>query len=326
MFWQLILGIGVVACTLGTTEAISGEGPEFASVKEKTRRALLQIKNYPAMKFKITYDGYSSRGSADVEIRGNNMWVEGDSVNLGPGIVEADVMERTRLLRQVTGCNMPHRYAYDGKFKYDFSPERLELAISPQKLLAVNISFDASMPGGWIGFQANTQSFLNMLTAKFGELSSKLEPNGVWRVSQENIQPNVQKVSLRNRYIVIDPKINHLVTECGGNGGVLGNYIGKFDWAQKDGRWYVKHGKLTSERNVSVVRAEWTIGEISFDAKQLRAKFTIDKADVPFGTKIITYAGRVGSKVVSEEYVGGEAGKEEHRLKYIALSKIRMNR
>ena len=126
---------------------------------------------------------------------------------------------------------------------------------------------------------------------------------------------------MRERFIIVDPKLDFLVVEYSYTGGRGGRYSGLLEWEIHDGKWYPKHAKHQCHEN-SKLDIEWFIDEISFDAKKCRSRFDDIETVVPLGTKIDTFD--ANSKLLSTKYKGGEEGKQEYKLRYQALTKYRL--
>ncbi len=305
--WCLHVWVGVVHC----------QDPE--SIKQKVLASLAKIENYPAgiVKGRAIYRG-RPKGIAHVQFRGNKMWEELDQ------IATADETEKRRLLAtmDVMGTSKFHYTAeFDGKRLYEFSPQTLCFTVQDVKSVPEPFFSCAFLPKYWIQVGGSREVFRKVIEYKEYETKVEKISEGRWKLSQSNMGRELPggnaRISVRDRYIIVDEKCDFLVTEYFVD-GFHGKRTGTLVWEKQDGNWYAKQGK---QFGGDMPHAEWNIEEISFDASKCRNRFDDLETTIPFAT-CITHLDE-NYHEISKKYKGGAEGEAEFRLRALALLKRR---
>ena len=302
-FMQVLVGIG--HC----------QDPE--QIKQKILASLAKIENYPAgiIKGRAIYQG-RLEGIAHIQFRGNKMWKELDNIST------ADEAEKRRLIstRDVMGTSkFLYTAEFDGKKLYQFSPQTLRFTVRTVKSVPAPFLDCAFLPNYWLHMGGSKyQVFRKVIEYKEWETKVEQISEGRWKLSQMNIGsglPGNEKLSVRDRFIIVDEKCDYLVTEYYAF-GAHGKLAGTLVWEKQDGNWYAKQGK---QLGGDMPFCEWNIEEISFDASKCRNRFDDLETMIPFAT-CITHLDEKYHEI-SKTYKGGAEGEAEFRLRELALLK-----
>jgi hypothetical protein len=312
-----------VVCLVSFVFIQNGYCQDADDIKQFVLKSIARIENYPAVVITGDYASNVHISTAKVYVRGKEIWGEFQETDYDS---PQEVQERKRSnIMRIMGCELPIMRAFDGKRFYLFNPFSLTLRIEPSQRIVSDGAFLFMLPHYWITIGSSDISpFRKLVEGKNAEV--KVEPlsEGRWKLSQKGLEMNLKdeslrsRVGIRERFIIVDPKLDYLATEYEGN-GAMGRVAGQFEWEKQDGSWYVKHGKHTINDKLM---SEWHIKEISFDANKCRARFDDMESVVPFATQVTIYD---GSKKAVERYKGGKAGEEEFKLRDLALAKYRLS-
>lgn len=293
------------------------------AVERRVLAAIDAVESYPSVKLKGRLE--SGRKLiltlVSLEVRGDEIWQEYESFSADEP--RAEVEKKRDVMRKISGCDLPRIAAFDGKTNYTFDPYNLFLTTRPsQNFRGGGFNIASMLPTNWVAMTAGgTSHFRRFVENKSVPVLVEQLPDGQWKLSQKDMDHRLppelrDKIGIRDRHIIVDPKSNYLVTEYEGSGGLRGDLSGQLEWAEQDGFWYLKHAKHMRGKETE---CEWFIDEISFDAKDCRKRFENLESLVPYATMIHEYDGNM--KLVTERYKGGEPGKEEHKLRTLALRK-----
>jgi hypothetical protein len=280
------------------------------SVKQSVLKGIERIEHFPAMTFRGTYEGPAIDVTCTFHVRGDEVWQENSDQLIKRAIGDEKKREMANA-RLTTKCQLPTILAFDGKNNYDFNPFNLELRIEPGKYKSSSES--DMLPKRWIAINGSPNlPFRKLLEGKIPEVKVERLNDGRWKLSQTGVGDNLpeesrKRIGVRERSIIVDPKLDFHITEYETN-GAMGHLSGVLEWEKQDGFWFVKHGKHIAEDSVL---SEFRIDEISFDEKKCRTRFDDIEDIVPFATRIRTKD--ANDRLVTEQYKGGVAGEDEHK-------------
>lgn len=311
--WFCIVELTV--CLLLFFHIREADGQDAETVKKSVLQSITRIENYPAVVISGRFISDAvEEATTTINVRGSEIWEEYEIYGKLDQPVPLEQQKKLRAKqKRIMQCDLPSMAAFDSKFAYQFNPVGLVLTIEPSRIKVGG--FSAMLPKSWITFGNNmTLRFRDLVDVNSGDV--KIEPlaDGKWKLSQTGLGEGVKIVAVRNRHIIVDPKLDFLVTEYEADGGVIGKLSGQLEWEKQDGSWYVKHGKHFLGSRVT---AEWFITEISFDARKCRKQFDDMESIVPFATCVEVYDG--DKKLTSQRYKGGKAGEEEYQLRKLAM-------
>ena len=303
----------------------------FAQDEEEAKKAALasitKIENYPSVVFKGRFTQGKSSSEVAFSVRGDQVWNEYTSVRVDDPTPEKTSASLSKT-REIMGSGvLKSTDSFDGKNAYAFDPYNLTISIRPSSR-PTGFGTEIFMhPKNWLILGQNeTSLFRHVIEAKRTPVQTEKLPDGRWKFLQTGIGKDLAKeiqeqLLMRERFIIVDPKIDFLVVQYSYTSGDGGEYHGQLDWDQQDGNWYPKRVQHQYKKN-SRLDIDWFIDEISFDAKKCRSRFDELENIVPLGTKIDTFD--ANSKLLNTRYKGGEEGKQEYKLRYQALSKYRI--
>jgi hypothetical protein len=303
------------------------QGQDEEEVKKAALASITKIENYPSVVFKGRFEKGKFSSEVAFSVRGVQVWNEHTSMQMddpNPEKTAADLIK----IREIVGSGeLKTTEAFDGKNVYSFNPYNLDVSIRPSSRPTGFGSEIYMIPRNWLILGQNeTSLFRHVIEAKRTPVQTEKLPDGRWKFLQTGIGKDLAKeiqeqLLMRERFVIVDPKVDFLVVEYSYTSGDGGEYFGKLDWDQQDGNWYPKRVQHQYKKN-SRLDIEWFIDEISFDAKKCRSRFDDIETVVPLGTKIDTFD--ANHKRLSTKYKGGEEGKQEYKLRYQALTKYRL--
>jgi hypothetical protein len=302
-------------------------GQEADEVKRFVLASITKIENYPSVVFKGRFKKGKFSSDVAFSVRGDQVWNEYNRIQIDdpdPAKTATNLID----IRKIMGSGeLKTTNAFDGKNVYSFDPYNLTILIRPSTQPTGFGSEIYMLPKNWLILGENEKSlFRHVIEAKRTPVQTEKLPDGRWKFLQTGIGKDLAKeiqeqLLMRERFIIVDPKIDFLVVEYSYTSGDGGEYSGQLDWGQQDGNWYPKRVEHQYKKN-SRLDIEWFIDEISFDAKKCRSSFDNIETVVPLGTKIDIFD--ANSKLLNTKYKGGEEGKQEYKLRYQALSKYRI--
>ncbi len=305
----------------------NAQGQDEEEAKKAALASIAKIENYPSVVFKGRFNRGQSSSEVEFSVRGVQVWNEYNRKQLDDPTPEKTSASQKKAREIMGSGDLKAVDAFDGKNVYSFDPYNLCVSIKNSSKPAGFGSEISMLPINWMTFGNNGyKPFHLVLEGKNTPVQIDKLPDGRWKFSQTGMGKDLAKeiqeqLLMRERFIIVDPKLDFLVVEYSYTGGRGGRYSGLLEWEIHDGKWYPKHAKHQCHEN-SKLDIEWFIDEISFDPKKCRSRFDDIETVVPLGTKIDTFD--ANHKMLSTKYKGGEEGKQEYKLRYQALSKYRI--
>jgi hypothetical protein len=295
-----------------------GLAQDSEAIKQKVLSSHLKIEKYPAALVKGKYVlRERTEYAVSLQMRGDKMWIEGDSFARNEPLEKQAAANK--VVREIMGAGeFPLTIGFDGKNLYEFAPDKLTLTVKSVKSVPSVFSDSPFLPTNWVRMAGNRNQFFRNLV-EGSEYETKVEQLDTtrWKLSQTGLGSRLpdggKNVDIQERYVIVDAKCDYLVTEYQGN-GFQGKLEGQLEWSNQDGNWYARHGKQLANGKPL---AEWTVDEISFDAKKCRSQFDNLESLVPFATKVMTLDQK--SNLLSTRFKGGNEGETEHNLRELAL-------
>ncbi len=302
----------IVSLLFLTTLLPLAKGQDAETVKKLALASIARVDNHPTIVAKGKYETHALEGTTSFSVRGDEFWEEYNHTSKDLSKERQD--KDHKFWRRIMGTELPIIRAFDGKNTYLFVPSGLRLEIQPMRTLKTECP--EMLPKYWNAMGQALVRFQDTIQNKRYEPTVEELGNGRWKFSKTGIGKDIKNATAHDMQIIVDAKYDYLVTEYEGGGGMLGQMTGRLEWEKNDeGFWYVKHGKrLVNGR----LKCEWYFDEISFDAKKCRSRFNDLETVVPFATNVLIYD--ANKKLVTERYIGGQAGEEEFRLRKLALS------
>ena len=305
----------------------NAQGQDEEEAKKAALASITKIENYPSVVFKGRFTQGKSSSEVAFSVKGEQVWNEYTSIRVDDPTPEKTSASLSKT-REIMGSGvLKSTDSFDGKNAYTFDPYNLTISIRPSSR-PTGFGTEIFMhPKNWLILGQNeTSLFRHVIEAKRTPVQTEKLPDGRWKFLQKGIGKDLAKeiqeqLLMRERFIIVDPKVDFLVVEYSYTSGDGGEYFGQLEWDQQDGNWYPKRVQHQHKKN-SRLDIDWFIDEISFDAKKCRSRFDELENIVPLGTKIDTFD--ANSKLLNTRYKGGEEGEQEYKLRYQALTKHRI--
>ncbi len=325
--WSSALAKYVVFVLLLLMWKGNAQGQDEEEAKKAALESIAKIENYPSVVFKGRFTQGKSSSEVAFSVRGVQVWNEYTRSWMDDPTPEKTSASLSKAREIMGSGDLKAVDAFDGKNVYSFDPYNLCVSIKTSSKPTGFGSEILMLPKNWLILgQSQNSLFRHVIEAKRTPVQIEKLSDGRWKFLQTGIGKDLAKeiqeqLLMRERFIIVDPKVDFLVVEYSYTSGDGGEYFGQLDWDQQDGNWYPKRVQHQYKKN-SRLDIDWFIDEISFDAKKCRSRFDNIETVVPLGTKIDTFD--ANHKMLSTKYKGGEEGKQEYKLRYQALSKYRI--
>ncbi|XZE44327.1 hypothetical protein SH467x_003928 [Pirellulaceae bacterium SH467] len=201
---------------------------------------------------------------------------------------------------------------YDGINLIHHYPVKHLVTIDNTSKPVVSARYQVLFPSSWNSFDIKTKSeklklsYLIDLESPQKTVSPASDQS---RVRITEVSLSEKPVAFKTRYIELE-RSTGLVSKSHMGGGSGLPVTKEYSWANRDGVWYPRTGKVTGY----LPALSWTVNSFSHDAKDVSCKFSLDDLSLPDGTKI-TEDSLNKKGPTKDRYVGGEKGRTEHLLK-----------
>ncbi|AMV35600.1 hypothetical protein VN12_26140 [Pirellula sp. SH-Sr6A] len=202
---------------------------------------------------------------------------------------------------------------YDGTNLIYHYPVKYLVTIDEYPKPTVSERYQALFPNSWNSFYIKSSSeklklsYLIDLESPQKTISPASDQS---RVRITEVSLSEKPIAFKTRYIEVE-KSTSLVSKSHMGGGSGLPVTKEYSWANRDGRWYPRTGKVTVGDQPSIT---WTINSFSHDVKDISCKFSLDDLSLPEGTRIADDPLKKKGLTMNR-YVGGEQGRIEHLLK-----------
>jgi hypothetical protein len=202
---------------------------------------------------------------------------------------------------------------YNGKDLIYHYPTKYLVTIDESPKPTVGERYQALLPSSWDSFYIKSSSeklkcsYLIDLDSQQKTTSPTSEQS---RVRITEVSLSEKPIAFKTRYLELEKSTGLVLkSHLGGGSGIP--VTKEYSWANRDGRWYARTGKVTIGDRPPI---SWTINKFSPDAKDVSCKFSLDDLSLPEGTRIAEDSLEKKGPTMNR-YVGGENGRTEHLLK-----------
>jgi len=222
----------------------------------------------------------------------------------GTSLVEIEasrkMLERTRNL---LGDPSSAWLMYDGQRLFEYAPQRSGFGfykVSEPPEPAHLVKFD---PSYWSKLLSKVPVKLVLETLDHRELKA-----GLHEFSKEFSSVPDNPVAYNRIVLIADESKGWNIVSAEFEGGAFAETKTETSWAQADDSWYPINGKILRKGKVA---EEWEITKVSFDPRDVSAKFQFDQQSLPVGIKISEGKPGTEQKI---RFVGGKDGERQYRL------------
>lgn len=308
-----------LCCQLSPHGALYAEPPTAAI--EGLVKSASAIRSIAAVSFDADYVAHRSGGKffgrMHLERIGNATYAKYRECKADSWQEANETLQQREKTLEALGGDIPTISSFDGKRLHSFTPDRLDLMISPAPEFTVIPPLNKLSPAFWTSFQSPATQFDKVFTI-FNDFDVREVQLGNGIVE---LFANTQNTSLAlSTYQIRLNPTRGFLPESYSASGKMATMSATMEWKEAIGNWYpFKVALKFGPEGRAVPILDWEITSISFDAKRIRKNFAVGDSDVPFGTHVRILSSKDGDPQ-RDYYVGGREGQIENELRSTARS------